>query len=154
MSKIRKTFLLDKGLIEVIKALKLELHYNSQTAVVIEGINTLQRKISPSYVVGRASRSPEEKAEDQMRMQKFKKQKEHEDYMAIVEQLCGRLVKNDSGSDQVEYFTYWKSNRYKQKMPLTMMKEDLLDGQYSPSREDVEKLQAEGKVKYDPNSWE
>ena len=155
--KIRKTFLFSPSLVEVVKKLKDDMNQNSETAVVIEAINALNRKINPGYISQRvmsASKTPEDKAETQIRIQEIKKQKEEEALLVFATALEARITLSDSGSKMVEFYNYDKGNRYFQKLPLRMMNQQLVDDQYYPSREEIKKRQAEGKVNYDPKSWE
>lgn len=154
---IRKTFLFSPELVEVIKKLKEDMHQNSDTAVVIEAINSLNRKINPGYVVARsasASKTPEDRADEQLRIQEIKKKREEDALLAIAEKLGGRVSLDDGGQKIVKYFTYARNTRFLQQMPLTMMTDELVEHQYFPSRVDIEKRQAEGKVTYKVGSWE
>lgn len=151
MSKTRKTYLIDEGLIEKIKKIKEENNYNSETAVIIEAVGSLYRKLFPGYVEQRklsAVKSPEERADALIKINDIRKQREEEILLDIAERLGAEIVRNDGGGKVVKYYTYDKSNRYLQEVPLTMMTPELIDSQYYPSREEVERRQAEGKVNY------
>jgi len=157
MSKIRKTYLLDEGLIEVIKKIKSDNHYNSETSVIIEAVNTLNRKLNPGYVNQRlatAGKTPEQRAENQMKIQEIKKDREEKTLLSIAEKLGAKIIKLDGGEMRVQYFIYDKNNRYMQEVPLEMMSDELVDNQYHPSMEDIVRRQKEKTVNYDPQKWE
>lgn len=154
--KIRKTFLLDEGLIEIIRKIKDDNHQPSETAVVIEAVMALYRKLNPSYVVTRTesrAKTPEEKAEEKVRIAEHKKKLAEDGYLAIVEKLGGRVINKPDGK-YAQYYTYHKNTRYLQEMPLEMMSDDLCDAQYSPNKEDVLGRQERGEVNYKLNTWD
>lgn len=155
--KIRKTFLFSPSLVQMIKELQDKTKQNSATAVVIEAINTLNRKINPSYVTQRTltvAKTPEDRAEQQMEIARIKKEKEEEVLLDIANRLEGHVTINESGHKTVRFFNYDKGRRDEQTLPLRMMNEELVKDQYYPSREEVEKRQAEGKTTYKVGSWE
>lgn len=155
--KVRKTFLVDEGLVEVIKKLKKDNHYNSETAVIIEAVMSLNRKLNPGYVVSRAetrAKTPEQKLDEEDERKRIKKQREEDAQMVIVNALEGRVSIGAGGGKVVKYYTYDRKNRYQQQLPIDMMSEDLIASQYFPTKEDVLARQAKGEVNYDPKTWE
>lgn len=148
--KIRKTYLMNEGMVSKIKAIQEEKNFTSETMVVVVALNLLYDKTFKDYVVGRGGRtlSDDEKADSQIKVADLKKQKEEARLLEIAKALNGEVIFNDGGGKVVRYFTYDKSNRYEQELPLTMMSEELISSQYFPSREEVEKRQKAGKVNY------
>jgi hypothetical protein len=149
--KIRKTYLLDEGLIEIMQKIKQDNHYNSETAVVIEAVMSLHRKLNPSYVASRSAgsgRTPEERAKMQMDIAEHKKKTAEDKLLAIAEKLGGEILVDGNGDKYVKYYTYDKKNRYEQQLTLEMMNEELVASQYFPSKEDVLERQKKGEVNY------
>lgn len=64
-----------------------------------------------------------------------------------------RICKNDLNGEikdgQCIYFNYFKREKYKQEMPLSSINKNNVKKQFDPSKEEVARLQDEGKVSYD-----
>ena len=127
-----------------------ERGFDTVSEVIKQSIRVYYAKEFPAYVEAKASipRTPEAKAESQIRVKEHKEKLERDRLMGIAERLGGIVKKNDGGNLVCHYYTYDKKNRYEQELPLDFLTEDLLESQYTPSKEDVLKRQAEGNVNY------
>ena len=127
-----------------------ERGFDTVSEVIKQSIRVYYAKEFPAYVESKASipRTPEARAENEIRKREHKDKLVKDRLLAIAEKLGGTVDKNDGGNLVCRYFTYDRKNRYEQELPLDFLTEDLIETQYSPSREDVEKRQAEGKVNY------
>jgi len=135
---------------EMVAELQEEKGFKSFNEVVQWAIMEAHSKTFKDYVMVRklqAGKTPEEKAETLIRVQEIKKQKEEDALMAIAMELNG-IVSGPSGDKRVKYFTYDKSNRYEQEVPLEMMSPELVQAQYFPDKETILQRQKEGKVNY------
>lgn len=153
---IRKYLAITKKLDDMVEEIRAEKGYKSFTAVIESAIIDFHGSVFKDYVMARkmqAAKTPEEKADTQLRVQEIKKQREEDVLMDIAKQLEGR-VSGPAGDKRVKYFTYDKSNRYEQDVPLEMLTSELIEGQYFPDKETVLQRQVEGKVNYDPKSKE
>lgn len=123
--------------------------------IVKQAIREMHANEFKDYVVGRvagSSRTPEDRASRQLATKEAKRKIEEDGYLAIAEQLDGRVETGAGGGKVVKWFMYDKKNRYEQQLPLDMMSEDLVTAQYFPSKEDVLERQAKGEVNYNPKS--
>lgn len=127
-----------------------EKGYDTISEVVKQAIRVSYAKEFPAYVdlKREVPKTLEEKVDYEDRKKALKEKKEEDRMIAICEALGGEVIVNEGGNKVCKYFTYDRKNRYEQELPLMMLSDDLLASQYSPSREDVEKRQKEGKVNY------
>lgn len=152
---IRKSIIITKKLSEMVDEIRKEKGYKSFVSVIELAIGELYSQVFKDYVMARnkqSAKTPEEKAEASLKIQEIKKQKEEDILLAIAAKLDGR-VSGPMGDRRVKYFTYDKSNRYEQEVPLEMMSEELIDAQYYPDQPTILRRQKEGKVNYDPKSY-
>lgn len=128
-----------------------EKGYDTISEVIKQSIRTSYAKEFPAYVdlKREAPKSLEEKVDYEDRKKALKDKKEEDRFIGICEQLDGKIETNEGGNKVCKYFTYDRKNRYDQELPLSFLSEDLIASQYSPSKEDVEKRQVEGKVNYE-----
>lgn len=146
--KKRKTYYLDERFLDMLKALQYKMHYTSETAVIIEAVNTLNRKINPNYAGARAPLSAEERAARNIDVAALTKKRAEDAFVTIANALEGKIEVTPGGNKVVRYYTYNRNTRYEQKLPLESMTEDLLNSQYFPSKEDVKARQADGRADY------
>lgn len=152
---VRKNIVLTERVDEMVEKIKQEKGLKSFVSVIELAIDVLYSKTFKDYVMQRSisgKKTPEERAEEQLRIVEIKKQKVKDVQLDILTRLGGRL-NTQSGSDIAEYMVYDRKNRFLQEVPLTMLNEDMVKDQYFPSREDVEARQKKGEVNYDVNSW-
>lgn len=154
---IKKTLRITKKLDEMVEEIRLEKGYKSFTSVIEFAIGELHAKVFKDYIMARkftAAKTPEEKAELALRTKEIKAEREEAKLLDIAFRLGGKVTPDSGGGKRVQYYTYDKSNRYLQDVPLEMMDEEMVENQYFPSKEDVLQRQAKGKVNYDPKSFE
>lgn len=127
---------------EMINEIMASKGYPSLASVVQQAVIEMHGSVFKDYVMAKKARidQPEGKVE-------MKKSQQTDKLIAIAERLKGDVVKK-GGVMMVKYFTYNRRNRFLQETPLDTMAEIMVDKQYFPSKEDVEKLQEEGKVNY------
>ncbi len=134
-------------LIEMVEELKLEKGYPSFSAVVVASIIDLHTKTFPSYA--RSPKKNETPEEQVNRLEEGKKARINQlrkAQLEIAEKLGGTVSTETGGNEVCTYYTYTGKKRYQNKVSLSQLSPDLLNTQYSPSREVVEKLQKEGKT--------
>lgn len=117
--------------------------YPSLASVVQQAIVELHGNIFKDYVMAKRARidHPESGKVEQ------KKSQQTDKLMTIAKKLNGEVI-NKSGIMIVKYFTYSRRNRFLQETPLDTMSEVMVERQYFPSKDEVLKLQKEGKVNY------
>jgi len=153
---VRKNLAVRPALDEKVIKIMDDRGMKTWVSVVELAINELYRKLYPSYVETRtfsSAKTPEQKAEEKVRMAEHKKKIEEDGYLAILNKLGGRVLTKPDGK-YAQYYTYHKNTRYLQEMPLEMMSEDLCEAQYSPTKEDVLGRQERGEVTYKLNTWD
>jgi hypothetical protein len=129
-----------EGMIEDIKSFK---GYETKTETVLQSIREWHNDLFPmrakkiSVAVDPTDRREQRKLE--------REQEEREEKIHILLSLGGVLSPDGNSGT---YYTYDKKERYEQSVPLKMLTEDLLNYQYSPDKDTVLALQAEGKVNY------
>ena len=74
---------------------------------------------------------------------------EERNQMLICDELGGNVRTNANGSKVCVYYTFVGKQRYEQELSLSMLDRMMLNNQYTPSKEAVERLQKEGKVDYE-----
>lgn len=144
--KIRKSVTITPRIDEMIKHLEEDQGFLSEAEVVRTAVIKLHRDTyskkgdddggSSVKVVQQKSGRPKKTKEEKQKEEKEKKKK-------ICDELGGE-VKNGN----CHYYTYSLRDRFKQQVPLTILKESHLKNQYDPSKEKVEELQKEEKVNY------
>jgi len=142
-------------LLEFIRKIGDKLDMNTSN-VIKQAIREYHASEFKDYVVAKgltSAKTPEEKAEEKVRMAEHKKKLEEDGYLAILNKLGGRVLTKPDGK-YAQYYTYHKNTRYLQEMPLEMMSEDLCEAQYSPTKEDVLGRQERGEVAYKLNTWD
>lgn len=110
--------------------------YESDTSVVFAGIRLLHAKTFPSYVQKRSTKGdgddvPESDAGT--------------DFCA---RLGGVVKTTDVGAKVCVFYNFNRGKALQQELPLTQLSETLVRNQYSPSKEIVQKIRAEGKAEY------
>jgi hypothetical protein len=147
---VRKNIAISPKLFEMSEEIRNEKGFKTFTSVVEFAVSELHSATFPAYVMAKRAirRTPEERAEDIVKTGELKKQMEEERLTAIAKRLNGSVFTDGTGNKRVKYYTYDKSNRYEQDVPLEMMSEDLIEGQYFPSKEDILFRQKNGKVNY------
>ena len=108
------------------------------TAAVHFAIAEAHKSEFKDYVMARQNRGGEEVS---------KKQQSHDKQVAVCDALNG-VLETRGDVQYCVYYTYNRKNRYEQEVPLADLTDSLIDKQYFPSREEVEKLQASNKVNY------
>lgn len=133
-------------MLEMIEELQEKRGLPTFTAVIHFCVSDTHERNFKDYAQ-RAKMSPEDKAEADARKDEHKLNREIEKCKKIAEQLGGKVFP-EGGALYCEYYTYSKSSRWLQKMPLLNLTEELLANQYFPSKEVVEQYQKDGKVDY------
>lgn len=164
LKKIRVTleFLPGSRPHQMLEELKEERGQRTNPPILIEALALLHRKSFPGgYYSGKKSRSQQgeedEESEEERLMReeddKLKRQEAKEKVIdarrrAIAHELGGEIIEKGPGQFVVRYYQYSDRNRNQATVPLSLMDEFLVRKQYSPDKETVLKLQAEGKVNY------
>lgn len=130
---------------DMMRELREERGYSTDTQVVYEGINELYRKTFPAYLKNspKSDLTPENKAKVKVQEKKINEELKREEQKEICYLLEGE-VKGDS----CVYYKYSGRKRFENSIPLSMLNEGMVKTQYSPNREKVEQIQAEGKAEY------
>lgn len=151
MTKIQKTYLLEQSIVDKIQQIKENRGANTATAIVIQAIDEYHKKTFKDYVIARMPtmpKTPEDKAETQMRITEIKREKREAKQMEIVEKLEGTIIDDGAGNKYCHWYIYDKNTRYQQQLPLEQLTDDLIDSQYHPSRAEVEKRRLNGTTTY------
>ena len=146
-----KAFAFSDEFMQVLERAKQSSRHTSYTAVIIQAVMDLDRKLNPLYRGAMMTRnlSAEEKAEKQVQIAEAREKTLHDKKMTLVAMLGGEVEVYEEGEEKrVQYYKYDRNYRDLQDIPLDMLTEELVAEQYVPSKEDVLKRQKEGKVKY------
>lgn len=146
----RVSIVFNEDIQAMVTRFQTEKGFDTVSEVVKQAVRVMYAKEFPNYVEAKRAvpKSPEEKADYERRKREQNEKEEEERYLKIVEALGGTVRTNDGGNKVCVWYTYDKKNRYENELPLTFLTEDLIASQYSPSKEDIEKRQKEGKVNY------
>jgi hypothetical protein len=159
--------------LENIATLQSELGFASLSETVRACINSMYTKTFPNYArpvnvpsprATGMSLSPEaveeqkkEKAKAEAERKKNLKQQRDSDKLAYCIQICeqdlnGAVGDDDDGNPVMcSYFQYEGRRRYEQEIDIMSVTPELVQSQYLPNRDHVEKLQRDGHVDYDVN---
>lgn len=127
---------------EMISEIMATRGYPSLASVVQQAVIEMHSSVFKDYVMARKSRS-----EQQPEAPGNKKSQQTDKLMNIAKKLGGEVF-NKGGVMMVKYFTYNRKNRYEQETPLDTMSDVMVEKQYFPSKEEVQKLQKAGKTNY------
>jgi hypothetical protein len=116
--------------------------YMSKSAIIYQGIMTIYDKQFPSYVLS-PKLSPEETLKKKNEIEDLKEQQ----VLAKQEAICD-LLEGTIKNGECEYYTYSKKQRFQQSEAIENLSQDMVELQYSPSKEVVLKLQKDGKCDY------
>ena len=130
---------------EMINQIMESKGYPSLTSVVQQAVVEMYENTFKDYVMAKKSRA--EQPDEGKTASEIKKSNQTDKLMAIAKQLDGEVTEK-GGVLMVKYFTYNRKNRYEQETPLETMSEVMVEKQYFPSKEEVEKYQSEGNVNY------
>lgn len=146
----RVSIIFNKEIQGMIERFVNEKGYDTTSEVVKQAVRYLYAKEFPAYVDAKREipKTMEDKVDYEDKKKAFKEKKEEERLVKICSALGGEMKVNEGGNKVCIYFTYDRKNRYEQELPLSFLTDDLLASQYSPSKEDVERRQQEGKVNY------
>lgn len=144
-----KTFVLhpNEALLELVDKLQNDPRnaYSSKADVWYQAVREMYARQNPAYKLAVQSRPPrtaKEKVIDQEAQKTARKQIKEDEKLAIAEALGGKLIDYGTAGKNVQWYTYYgKGGRDLQEMPLEMLTKELIDNQFSPSREEVEKHQ-------------
>ena len=131
---IRQTFNFSSRTGDMIDIFQNDKGYKTRTAAVEAMIAMAYEKSYPQEKYKRTNSSGTETSTDSAEL-------------VCVKKLGGKVVDGANGK-VCQYFTYDYAERYEQEVPMSMVNDDLIQGQYEPSRAEVEELQAKGKVNY------
>lgn len=116
-----------------------EKGYTTTGAVIAQAVRDMHAKVFPLYA--QSKRRPEGVSVADREAEVEKEQMEY------CTKLGGTIEERD-GTKVCVYFNYHKKRRFEQKVPLDRLSDILVRNQYVPSKDAVEKLQAEGKTDY------
>lgn len=152
MTKTRQvnTRLSDR-LAEMIQQIKEDKGFLSEAEAIRHAIVVTHRKYFPSYSKSAPDiKSAEDKEREKKERKEAKKRVKEKEYTRICEDvLGGEVIEKEGGKKVCKYFTYKLTDRFAKEVPIEMVREDLADTQYSPSKEKVQELIAKGKVNYE-----
>lgn len=139
-ARVRKSFVFDERVQEMVEFIQQEKGYGSETMVVTQAIIAMYDKIiGPAY----AQRNPTKaKREADATMSANVKAQ------SICSALGGRIEEDKNGEKVCTFFTYTYKNRFEQSLPLDSLTDSLIPTQYEPDKETVKQLQANGEVNY------
>ena len=127
---------------EMIDEIMRSKGYPSIASVVQQGIIDLHSSIFKDYVMAKKN-----KGIDAGDSALIAKTNDTDRFKGLASKLDGEVVEKN-GSLYCLYYTYNRKNRYQQEVPLDTLNDTHVAKQYFPSKEDVMKLQKEGKVNY------
>lgn len=127
---------------EMIDEIMASKGYPSIASVVQQAIIEMHGNIFKDYVMAKSKKliPGDESA-------LIAKTNDTDRFKGIAAKLGGKVVEKN-GSLYCIYYTYNRKNRYQQEVPLDTLNDTHVAKQYFPSREDVIKLQKEGKANY------
>jgi Arc/MetJ-type ribon-helix-helix transcriptional regulator len=146
----RISIIFNKEILAMVERFIKEKGYDTTSEVVKQAVRYLYAKEFPAYIEARKEipKTLEDRVDYEDRKKALKEKKEEDRMVAICDALGGKVSTNEGGNKVCIYYTYDKKNRYEQELPLSFLTDDLITSQYSPSKEDVERRQNEGKVNY------
>lgn len=130
--------------LEMIEEIKQEKGYAHKTNVIAEAIIQMHAKVFPAYVQKRIEPlTPEEKIKREEERQEIRKKQELDKKLDIANRLEGTVE-----GTVCKFYRYSDTERYEMEVPLARLSEDMVETQYSPSKEKVLELQKKKKTKY------
>jgi Arc/MetJ-type ribon-helix-helix transcriptional regulator len=158
----RYSISLTKKNISQLDSLQAELGFASISETVRGAIHALHSKTFPSYAQGPRRLTEYEEdgeaipAKPRLTKEQIKEQKLQNEIatcVAICEtELNGLVSEDEDGNPQTcAYFQYDRTRRFPQEIDILSVNKGLVEAQYNPNKEYVEKLQKDGNVEYDPN---
>jgi len=149
MKTIRKQLNFTDVMEEKVEEIRDKHGLPSFTAAIHYCVANTHKGEFKDYVITKQSgaRTEDEKLQDKENAELVRIQRTYDKQALICSSLDGEITEKD-GTHYCTYHTYTRSKRYEQVLPLSELISTLADKQYLPSKEVVEKLQAEGKVKY------
>lgn len=148
--KIQKTLSFEKEFIDLMEKLRKELYLTSVTALIIQAVVSLDKKINPAYkdVFTNKNLSTDEKVEQATKLSEAKKQKKEEKYLELAKALDAEVYEAADGEKYVTYYTYFENYRDIRDVPLESLTVDDVNSQYLPSKEDILQRQKDKKTNY------
>ena len=131
--QIRKNLIFTKKIDGFVKEMIKEKGYANYTAVIHQAVIFMHSKMMPSYTRKMTATQLD--------------QENQEGKLGFVALLKGKIV-IQNGKSLCEYFTYKGKDRFLQLIDINLLNQDVVDNQYYPNRERIEKLQKESKVNY------
>lgn len=148
MTKVKKkvSFVATVRFQEMVDEIKEQRGYGNDTQVYYEGVATLHKDTFPPYLRNTPKTTLDPVAKEKAIMQAKKISEEVE--LEKQKQIC-YLLEGEVDGMNCNYFKYSGRQRYDQSIPLTLLNEGMIRNQYSPNKETVKRLQAEGKTNYE-----
>ena len=143
--------------IEQLNAIQAELGLASMSETVRACIHATHSKTFPSYIKAnnQAGIAPHQRvSKTELKEQDKAKEKANKltEAINICENRLDGVVATDQNNNPIRcaYYQYDGRRRHKQEIDIASVNEGLIETQYLPNRERVEKLQNDGNVDYDP----
>lgn len=147
--KNRISFVPTDKLKDMILEIQEKFGYLTMTNVVVEAIIQMHTRAFPAYIQKKAEpMTAEDKIKREEDRKKIREERERQKFLDVANLLEGEIVAGESGGEVCKFYRYADTERYEMEVPLTRLTQDLVDNQYSPSKEKVEELRAKGKTKY------
>ncbi len=128
---------------EMIEEIMAAKGYPSIASVAQQAVIEMHGNVFKDYVMAKKGKTiPHDQAGVEV-----PKTNDTDRFHGIAKKLKGEVIEK-GGVLMCIYYTYNRKNRYKQEVPLDSLSQLQIEKQYFPSKEDVLKLQAEGKVNY------
>ena len=132
--KIKKLLIFPATIDSMVREIIEKKGYASYTAVIHQAVIAMHGKLMPAYTNKAKTR---ESLEAQRLAGKMK----------FVDRLAGKVVEQN-GEKVCKFFNYRGKDRFPQVLAVSLLTQDIVDKQYYPTREKVERLQKEKKVNY------
>lgn len=142
--------------IEQLSAIQEELGLASISETVRACIHATHSKTFPSYARGGNTNSEPKEKMSKTEAKERKKEIEKANQIALAIKVCEQdlngVVATDENDNPIRcaYYQYDGRKRWKQEVDIMSVNEGLVETQYLPNRERVEKLQKDGNVDYNP----
>lgn len=144
--QVKKIIGFTPRLIDMAGELQLKKGFPSFTAVVQHALIDMHSREFRDYSAKR-KQTDESAADAKLNLEEKKKERERNKFLDISKRLDG-VISLSGNTEMVEYYTYSKTQRFKQRMPLDHLTEEMVEKQYFPSRQAVEEARKAGKTDY------
>lgn len=139
--KIQRTIVFSTETYDMLMQIQKGIGQKTLTGVFAHIVYETHRRMFPAYIAAKVPRETKAEREAGERLSAEEVQ------LDIAKRLDGKITE-EGGTKVCTYYTYAMRDRYDQKFSLSLLTEDMVRNQYQPSREVVERLIKEKKVRW------